>query len=122
MKYYINLYNKKKRVYLGKNNKYYYLKDGKRVYTTKKVLPGNETDIWFIISKTYCPYCNKAKDKLKNVKYTCVDIDVKYDNKTKKILENVKKTYNHNTVPVIFHNNKFIGGYDDLEKYLLLKK
>jgi glutaredoxin len=71
---------------------------------------------WFIVTKEGCPSCIKAKDFLetKNIK-------VKYEsynneNKNVAIKKYSKKTNNYEYFPMIFYNNKFIGGFVDLEK------
>lgn len=61
---------------------------------------------------TYCPYCKQAKNLLeeKNIPYKEYPIDGN-DEKKKELYE---KT-NQNTVPFIFINDKFIGGYSELK-------
>ena len=62
-----------------------------------------------LYTKDDCPYCVKAKEflSMKNVSYTekKVGIDI--------TSEQYRATIN-NTVPGIFLDNNFIGGYDDL--------
>lgn len=60
-----------------------------------------------------CPYCNSAKQLLKerNIQYTEILID-KDQSKRAEMLE---KTGGKRGVPQIFINNKHIGGYDDLK-------
>lgn len=62
---------------------------------------------------TYCPYCKRAKNLLeeKNISYQEYPID----NDAEKKKELYEKT-NQDTVPFIFINGKFIGGYSELKK------
>ena len=65
-----------------------------------------------IYSTTVCPYCVRAKQLLerKGVAYTEVNLD-KEEPEVR--LELMKKT-NQRTVPQIFINDQFIGGFDQL--------
>lgn len=62
---------------------------------------------------TYCPYCKQAKKLLeeKNISYK----DHPIDRNNEKKQELYKKT-NQNTVPFIFINGEFIGGYSELKE------
>ena len=74
----------------------------------------NEHDC-VIYSATYCPYSKRAKEilceRFDNIKIIETDEDEQGDNYRSIINEK----YNHSTVPVIFINNKFIGGLSDIE-------
>ena len=65
-----------------------------------------------IYSKTHCPYCVKAKRFFdqRNIKYTEHLMDDRLDE-----LDELKRKTGHLTVPQIFINGEFIGGYTDLE-------
>ena len=65
-----------------------------------------------VYSTTFCPYCVRAKQLLerKGVAYTEVNLD-KEEPEVR--LELMKKT-NQRTVPQIFINEQFIGGFDQL--------
>ena len=69
--------------------------------------------------KVNCPFCRMAEDLLveKNKKYNIVPFETAGD-----VLEHMKYTYDHQTVPMVFHaeekNIKFVGGYTDLVEYL----
>lgn len=58
-----------------------------------------------------CIYCNLAKKLLieKNLNFEEVDVE-----KDINILKNLIKQTNHKTVPQIFIDNEFIGGYTEL--------
>lgn len=60
-----------------------------------------------------CVYCKMAKDLLLEYKitYEAIDLDSNPELQ-KKLIEKTKQT----TVPYVFINNKFIGGYNDLLK------
>ncbi len=66
-----------------------------------------------IYIKEGCSYCMMAKDLLAESKiiYKAIDLGSDLDLR-KKLVEKTKQT----TVPYIFINNKFIGGYNDLLK------
>ena len=75
-----------------------------------------------IFGLSYCGYTSKAKEFAINNKksFKYIQIDDKY-NIFFKILSivnilnpNIDINLDHNTFPIIFYNNKFIGGYDDL--------
>ena len=65
-----------------------------------------------VYSTTFCPYCVRAKQLLerKGVAFTEINLD-KEEPEVR--LELTKKT-NHRTVPQIFINDQFIGGFDQL--------
>ena len=67
-----------------------------------------------IYSKSYCPYCTKAKQFLKNkgVSDAIHDIDVTNDEALQ--AELVNKSGGRRTVPQIFIGDTHIGGYDDM--------
>jgi glutaredoxin 3 len=64
-----------------------------------------------IYTKSYCPYCTRAKGLLdmKNVTYTEYDVT----NDTPKFEEMLKRS-ERRTVPQIFIDDHHIGGCDDL--------
>ncbi len=62
-----------------------------------------------------CTYCNLAKNLLKEKKLQFKEINV--ENNLNILKDLIKKT-NHKTVPQIFINEKFIGGYTELREYL----
>ena len=73
-----------------------------------------------IICWTECPYCIKAKNLLINndnaFEYCSVD-------HSRKLLEHYKTIYRHKTVPMVILkedgvDDKFIGGYTELVKFL----
>ena len=66
-------------------------------------------------SKYHCPYCDKAKAllQMKGIQFEEKKIGDGYTKE--ELLEAVP---NARTVPQIFLDDKLIGGYTDLEKYL----
>lgn len=62
-----------------------------------------------------CKFCILAKNLLisKNMQFEEIPLDNKYEE-----LETLIKETNKKTVPQIFINNKFIGGYDELKKII----
>jgi glutaredoxin len=80
----------------------------------------NNTDSWIIYTKEGCPFCVKAKNLLKLYKqnYMIIEIDP-IDGK--RVFNGMKdKIGDYQYFPVIFFNDKFIGGYSQLT--LLLPK
>lgn len=67
-----------------------------------------------IYTTTVCPYCNSAKNLFKNLKvdYDEINLDSDPDLRAKLSMEN----NGWRTVPMIFINDKFIGGFDDTNK------
>lgn len=68
--------------------------------------------VFTIYTKSYCPYCVKAKNLLssRGLKYTEVDIE-----KDEELQAEVrKKSGGSRTVPQIFLGETHIGGCDDL--------
>jgi glutaredoxin len=78
---------------------------------------------WVMYGRFSCPYCMSAVELLKNNglndKLIFVDItNAKYFSKNE-VLQKLKNIVgNHNTVPIVFNNNQFIGGHSDLQLYL----
>lgn len=67
-------------------------------------------------SKQVCPSCIHAKQLFdsKSVSYTEYKIDASDDPERKKLAEMQARAPGHRTVPAIFINDQFIGGYDAL--------
>ena len=72
-----------------------------------------------IYTTSTCPYCKMAKELLtqKGIEYE--ERMVEFGSEE---LNNLIEKTNHRTVPQIFFGEEFIGGYDDLQKYLTLKE
>lgn len=64
-----------------------------------------------IYSKTFCPYCDRAKAlfKSKGVSYEEIMVDDKPE-----VYAKLKADTGLMTVPQIFINDKLVGGYTDL--------
>lgn len=69
---------------------------------------------WYIYGANWCPYCTNATKLLnkKNIAYKFVNID-DYDGSLDYLREK-----GFNTIPVIYKNGKYIGGYTCLKKKL----
>jgi ribonucleoside-diphosphate reductase alpha chain len=72
-----------------------------------------------IYSKVGCDFCTRAKQLLDNLgtKYTEQVLDPVSKQYQKKVSALVQKT-NHKTFPQIFINDEFIGGFEELKKYI----
>jgi glutaredoxin 3 len=65
-----------------------------------------------IYSKSFCPYCVKAKQLLKNKNIDFLEIDVSNDQLL--LEEMLAKSSGRKTVPQIFIEDFHVGGCDDL--------
>ncbi len=65
-----------------------------------------------IYTKSYCPYCVKAKQLLKNKNVNFTEIDI--TNNQSLIEEMLLKSSGRKTVPQIFIDDFNVGGCDDL--------
>ena len=66
---------------------------------------------WVIYSKNQCPYCDKAKFALKNEPF----LEVKNISENPEFFtELMEKNPNARTMPQIYKDDQFIGGYDNL--------
>ena len=75
-----------------------------------------------IYSKSGCINCNKVKDllKTKNQKWIVVDCDDYLFDYKEEFLSFIQK-YSFKewkTFPMVFHNEKFIGGYEEVKNFL----
>ncbi len=68
-----------------------------------------------IYTKEHCPFCHKVKNYLKSegLEFEDISVDGKPD-----LYNEIKKQTNHNTVPQVFIEGKFIGGCDDFFNYI----
>ncbi|XP_004299783.1 PREDICTED: glutaredoxin-C4 [Fragaria vesca subsp. vesca] len=76
----------------------------------KKTISSNKIAIF---SKSYCPYCRRAKavfKELKQVPYV-VELDERVDGRD--IQDALSEIIGRRTVPQVFVNGKYIGGSDD---------
>ncbi|XP_065830881.1 uncharacterized protein [Oscarella lobularis] len=67
-----------------------------------------------VFSKTYCPYCKKAKDALKGIgltDYTLYELDERDDGAA--VQDALQEITGGRTVPRVFVGGDFIGGGDD---------
>lgn len=65
-----------------------------------------------IYSKSYCPYCSAAKEllKSKNIGFE----ERQADGAAAAEFFALAEKYNHQTVPMIFIGERFVGGFDSL--------
>ena len=90
-----------------------------------QVIPNNITSIYTIYGTKNCENCTKIKEFLNKTFKKSKTVIVKYYDINelikKKIIKNYTEfqekmepfIYNHKTVPIIFLNDIFVGGYDD---------
>lgn len=65
-----------------------------------------------IYTKSYCPYCVRAKELLKKKDVTFEEIDIEHNQEL--ALTVMERSGGRKTVPQIFIDGKHIGGCDDL--------
>ena len=68
-----------------------------------------------ILTTNDCTFCLLAKKLLenRNLKYEEIKLE-----KNIQMFKKIKIKYNYHTVPIIFINEKFIGGYNELKKFI----
>ena len=66
-----------------------------------------------IYSTRICPYCMRAKNFFEKHKIKYKEINIEESNISREELQEIAGSY---TVPQIFINDKYIGGYDSLLK------
>ena len=80
----------------------------------------NEEDEWTVYGAKWCGFCRRAKKLLedKEVKFVYYDVE-SIGNFSKGDVQKILSplTSNHTTIPIIFNNNEFIGGFDQLKKW-----
>jgi glutaredoxin 3 len=64
-----------------------------------------------VYSTNYCPYCTRAKQLLKSKNIPFQEIDLTND---AGLRDKISAQTGHQTVPMIFIGEQFIGGFDDL--------
>ena len=64
-----------------------------------------------IYTTSYCPFCSRAKNLLKQKNISFKEVDVTNNSK---IREEIEKKTGCMTVPIIFIGDEFIGGSDEL--------
>lgn len=68
-----------------------------------------------LVGKIGCPYCEDAIQTLVTKKKYFLYVPKETNDN---LSEDVKNTYKHKTLPAIFLNGDFIGGFDDLRQKL----
>ncbi|GIX15940.1 MAG: glutaredoxin-3 [Rhodothalassiaceae bacterium] len=65
-----------------------------------------------IYTKSYCPYCRRAKALLRDKGVAFTEMDVEHD--AARFAEMVARAGGRRTVPQIFIGGRHVGGCDDL--------
>lgn len=75
---------------------------------------------FIIYSKTGCDYCEKSKLLLNNLEHVIINCDQMLKNNRSEFIKSMElKTHEpFRTFPIIFCDDIYIGGYDDLHEYL----
>lgn len=72
----------------------------------------------FIFSKSYCPYCDRAKQILKDLKVAFKAVECDNVSVPKTVIDEVQKKSGVKTYPNIWVGNTSIGGCDNLRAAL----
>ncbi len=72
-----------------------------------------------VYTKVGCGYCRKAKALLRKYGFKYNEIKLTDKNKDEIYAKIDKKTKDYRYFPIIFCNNRFIGGYTELEKKMI---
>lgn len=64
-----------------------------------------------LYSSNYCPYCTRAKNLLQQMGIAYEEIDLTHNEQLK---QKIIQQTGQRTVPQIFIDDKFIGGYQEL--------
>jgi len=93
----------------------------------KSEIPWPQKNGWTLYGRSSCPYCQGALNLLKkrNAPLYFIDLETQHIDK-QNLLNFLRMEVNpknqllkaHETVPLIFHNGQFIGGYSQLMKIL----
>lgn len=67
-----------------------------------------------VFSKTYCPYCTRAKNDLKKIGITPFVVELDELDDGASIQQELLERTGQRTVPSVWVNGNFIGGSDDL--------
>ena len=80
--------------------------------------PSTELNVFTIYSIDLCPYCEKVKNLLINEQVLIINCDEFKKNYRDDFLVHMDLfTNGHRSFPMVFHNNKFIGGFDNTKTY-----
>lgn len=90
--------------------KVFFINDMKNNIMKNDNLPSK--DGIYIYIKPECPYCVNAKNLLNEKSVQFIEVDISNNNDLHKKLKAI--TNQHSTVPYIFINGQFIGGYSQL--------
>ncbi|OAD68720.1 hypothetical protein PHYBLDRAFT_117274, partial [Phycomyces blakesleeanus NRRL 1555(-)] len=71
-----------------------------------------------IFSKSYCPYCTRAKDIFDDLDVDYKALELNDHPEGPSIQQALQELTSQKTVPNIFVNQKHIGGYDALKSAL----
>jgi len=69
-----------------------------------------------VYQKIGCPFCEKAISLLEHYEIPYTIIIVSKDNQN-----NLKEKFNHDTFPMILRGKEFIGGYTELNMFLMTR-
>jgi glutaredoxin len=68
-----------------------------------------------IFSKTTCGYCSAVKRLFDQLGQPYTAFELNKNPQGSAIQDYIRQTYRHRTVPAVFVQGQFVGGYDDTE-------
>ena len=71
-----------------------------------------------MVSKTYCPFCTKAKNAITNAGGKFVVLEIEHDENMNAIQDYMLEKTGGRTVPRVFIDGKFVGGGNECEALL----
>lgn len=73
---------------------------------------------YLILGRSTCPYCTGAEELMKeqNLRYQRLDMDLIPSGDTVSTI--FRNHLDYASVPIIFHDGKFIGGLDELKAHI----
>ena len=86
----------------------------KKSYKCNIPLPRNG---WTVYGTKTCGYCQKTHNLFSKLNIPFVFYDINDIGGKNFVIHNLKLK-NHNTIPIIYNNNEFLGGYTQLEEFL----
>jgi len=86
------------------------------------ILNDSTIDSWLVYTKTNCVFCHKVKELLEKEEIiTIINCDnwLKHKENKEIFLDSIKNIigYEYRTFPMVFLNNKFIGGYTETKNF-----
>ncbi len=83
------------------------------------MLDGDHTMNVKIFKKNFCPHCTEVRNVLTERNINFQETDLSDD---EELFEKLKKATLQQTFPYVFVDDNFVGGAEELKRYLLLRE